>query len=98
MKDIRCPFCQQEMLLSSLRDGDEEHQMWYCLSCKLSAQEKVWQELIRTRKALEIAVDALKKIGSGNVIEHSVVGHENGNKIFIANKAIEQITALEQKK
>lgn len=50
-----------------------------------------------TRKALEIAVDALKMIGSGDIIEHSVVGHEDDNKIFIANKALEQITALEQK-
>lgn len=50
-----------------------------------------------TRKALEVVVDALKMIGSGDIIEHSVVGHEDDNKIFIANKALEQITALEQK-
>ena len=55
------------------------------------------QELIRTRKVLDVAVDALKMIGSGNIIEHSVVGHEDDNKIFIANKALEQITALEHK-
>lgn len=55
-------------------------------------------ELERTRKALDIAWDGLKKIGSGNIIEHSVVGHENDNKIFIANKALDESkTALEQK-
>lgn len=48
-----CPFCQQELLLSSYREDDTAHQMWNCLSCQLSAQRKIWQELIRTRKALE---------------------------------------------
>ncbi len=56
------------------------------------------KELECTRKALEIAWDGLKKIGSGNIIEHSVVGHENDNKIFIANKALDESkTTLEQK-
>ena len=54
-------------------------------------------DLERTRKALDVAVDALKIIGSGKVIEHSVMFHEDDNKIFIANKALEQIKALEQK-
>ena len=59
---LKCPFCQQELLLSSYRDDDEEHQMWNCLSCQLSAQRKLWQELIRTRKALDVAVDALDRM------------------------------------
>ena len=54
-------------------------------------------DLERTRKVLDVAVDALKIIGSGKVIEHSVMFHEDDNKIFIANKDLEQITALEQK-
>lgn len=52
------------------------------------------QEIARTRKALNLAVDALKIIGSGKVIEHSVMFHEDDNKIFIANKALDQITAI----
>lgn len=56
------------------------------------------KELERTRKALDIAWDGLKKIGSGRVIEHAVCGHENDNKIFIANKTLDESkTALEQK-
>lgn len=55
-------------------------------------------ELDRTRKALDVAWGGLKKIGSGDIIEHSVIGHENDNKIFIANKTIDESkTALEQK-
>lgn len=53
------------------------------------------QELIRTRKALEIAVDALKKIGFGD----GVPPDENYayNYINIAADAHHQIKELEQK-
>lgn len=51
-------------------------------------------ELDRTRKALDVAVDALKRIQFRG--EHSKywVGKDDGT---IALKALEQITALEQK-
>lgn len=94
----------------SLRDGSIECFMWepqeltdairkdiiaWCYLDDLLACEK---ELIRTRKALEVAWDGLEKIGSGDIIEHSVVGHEDDNKIFIANKALDESkTALKQK-
>lgn len=48
--DMKCPICQQKLLLSSLRDSDEEHQMWTCLSCQLSAQQKIWEALINERQ------------------------------------------------
>lgn len=53
MSDMKCPFCGDELLLSSFRTGDEEHQMWGCLRCELSAYRKIWEALIRTRKELE---------------------------------------------
>lgn len=53
-------------------------------------------DLERTRKALEIAVDALEMIDSGKILEHSVFGHEDETKTKIAHSALEQITA-EQK-
>lgn len=91
MSDMKCPFCGQELGIGSI-DGK-----WLvCFNCHITGNDKLWQELIRTRKALGIAVDALKMIGSGDIIEHSVVGHEDDNKIFIANKALEQIIALEK--
>ena len=97
--DMKCPFCQQELV--EIQFGEQRY--WSCINDKCNESVgfggnlKIWQELIRTRKALDVAVDALKMIGSGDIIEHSVVGHEDDNKIFIAKKALEQITALEQK-
>lgn len=66
--------------------------------CPACDEKYLHEELIRTRKALDVAVDALKIIGSGKVIEHSVMFHEDDNKIFIANKALEQITATLENK
>lgn len=89
---LHCPFCGAE--LEKFGGGDFP-MMHYCdnTNCNLyhiMGQYTLWQELIRTRKALGIAWDGLKKIGSGNIIEHSVVGHENDSKIFIANKTLDE--------
>lgn len=101
MSKLKCPFCQQE-----LERNDLDVQLFGCenQNCKHSIHydtvgtKDLWQELIRAREALDIAWDGLKKIGSGDIIEHSVVGHENDNKISIANKALDESkTALEQK-
>lgn len=76
--------------------GADKVEKW-CYSKDLSSYILALEnDLDRTRKALEIAWDGLEKIGSGNIIEHSVVGHEDDNKIFIANKALDESkTALE---
>ena len=59
MSNIKCPFCGQE-----LNDN-------YYMCCKnphcnktldMFGTEELWQELIRTRKALDIAVGALNSI------------------------------------
>lgn len=105
MSNMKCPFCQQKLEIVFQQVGHNlEESYLLCNKCNLRAERKLWQELIKlmeenkcTRKALGVAVDALKMIGSGDIIEHSVVGHEDDNKIFIAKKALEQITALEQK-
>lgn len=52
-------------------------------------------ENIKLSTALEVAVDALKVIGSGQIIEHSVLFHEDDNKITIANKALKQINKID---
>ena len=95
---MKCPFCGQELrnccagvIYTCSKPDSCPHEQCY-------GSKEFWQELIRTRKALDIAWDGLKKIGSGNIIEHSVVGHENDNKIFMANKTLDESkTALEQK-
>lgn len=95
MSNTKCPFCNGELV------GTIGHPICRnqdCVMCDDPMPQDLLEELIRTRKALEIAWDGLEKIGSGNIIEHSVVGHEDDNKIFIANKALnESKTALEQK-
>ena len=55
MSDMKCPFCQQE-----LRKIHPTYVI--CDNCRITGEDKLWQELIRTRKALDIAVDALKDI------------------------------------
>lgn len=100
MSDIKCPFCQQKLEEKTFFHG---RVLVFCTNpnCIIfdwgGCSKQIITKLIRTRKALETAVDALKMIGSGDIIEHSVVGHEDDNKIFIANKVLEQITTLEQK-
>ena len=87
MSDMKCPFCQQKL------EGFyvENRPVFACcnLNCKgyfMNAPEELWQELIRTRKALDVAVDALKRIADAPI----------GYCLF-AEEALEQITALEQK-
>ena len=84
MNELKCPFCQQELdyLAEDIYGG------MYCTNCKkqdLFGNEKMWQELIRTRKALDVAVDALKSI--------DWCGQDYAN----AQGALDEITALEQK-
>lgn len=61
MSELKCPFCQQELEIWHTN----RVRMYACpdLTCKgyyMSATKDMWQELIRTRKALNIAVDALE--------------------------------------
>lgn len=60
-----------------------------------TADECIWQELIRTRKALEIAVDALKVYANQKNwdFEHFFIQ----DTYEIAEMALKAITALEQK-
>ena len=72
MSNLKCPFCNQP-----LHDDHDGYYSCYSDNCCVSGGTlDTWQELIRTRKALDVAVVALK---------------------FVANTALEQITALEQK-
>lgn len=66
MSDMKCPFCQKELV----REGSDNY---WCKKCNLErhspalyGSQKLWQELIRTRKALDVAVDALGYYASEN--------------------------------
>lgn len=53
-----CPFCNE----TELEKGIELQGGGFilgCPKCKKFAHDVFWQELIRTRKALDVAVDAL---------------------------------------
>jgi len=84
MSDMKCPFCQRELLMSSYRDDDIDHQMWSCLSCQLSAQRKIWQELIHVRKALDLAKDTLH-------------WYDDNYNSVVARNTLDEITTIEQK-
>lgn len=94
MSDMKCPFCQQELreiycynvVMGYLCPNPD------CKKAeKLKGNAEFWQELIRTRKALDVAVkkaEALKELAD-----------IAGFGMFSAGcqDIIEQITALEQK-
>lgn len=94
MSDIKCPFCGAE--LQEFGGGDFPL-LHYCdnINCNLyhiMGQYTLWQELIRTRKALDIAKDAIDVI--------SLKYHKDTPSIFLikyAQNAKAEITALEQK-
>lgn len=94
MSDIKCPFCGAE--LQEFGGGDFPL-LHYCdnINCNLyhiMGQYTLWQELTRTRKALDIAKDAIDVI--------SLKYHKDTAVIFLikyAQIAKDQITALEQK-
>lgn len=90
---LKCPFCNKP-LQPTLRQSDE----YWCenydcprTNIEWVGSQKLWQELIRTRKALDIAVDALKEIWAAC---------DNSDDTWcgsVTKHALEQITALEQK-
>lgn len=96
MSNMKCPFCQQE-LKDQWVGQNVAHEYFDCPKCKMNGNPKLWQELIRTRKALGIAVDALKD----NLSQANFTQMLDASRFHcIRTKcefALEQITALEQK-
>ena len=94
---MKCPFCQQEYIITK---GDSCFGQQRCVcrnpNCEFDGWHfpiKLVSELICTRKALDVAVDALKWI-------HKTYNLGMGYEAAIMEKcefALEQITALEQK-
>ena len=83
---LKCPFCQQELVRHW---GMKEPALYCCDNPKCSrggvATESSWQELIRTRKALEIAKDTL-------------YWYDDNYDSVVAQNTLDEIkTALEQK-
>lgn len=83
---MNCPFCQQELDTSKYYIRcDNPH----CnTTAGMEGTEEIWSALELTYKALKIAVDTLKYIRRTNPMSFHFEAIE---------KALEQITALEQK-
>lgn len=86
MSDMKCAFCNGELVGTM---GHPICRNQNCVMCDDPMPQDLLEELIRTRKALEIAVDALKY--ANKCIKGGCVNWETE-----IDKALEQITA-EQK-
>ena len=94
---MKCPFCQQELV----REGSDNY---WCKRCNLErvnpalyGSQKLWQELIRTRKALDVATGFIKGISQTAINDCDNQYVVLGNFKKFAQDTLEQITALEQK-
>lgn len=105
--NLKCPFCQQEL---KKHLGGDMPEVWCCDNekCKLQTiggDIELWQELIRTRKALDVAVDAIKSAKTRlELINNSKFANLNNVlqiqcqcEVLKINETLEQITELEQK-
>ena len=98
MTDTKCPFCNGKLLNSGRIHKDGTHEILYqrCDDCKIKDSDpKLWQELIRTRKALEMTDTDLAIIVTNldKVFPDMRLVFET---IRSARKRIDEITALEQ--
>ena len=90
MSDMKCPFCNKKLEPIGT-SGQFQCGTWGCdASFNFYATRDVWEYIDRTRKALDVAVDALKEIKDGKTPVSLGIGMD-------INDALEQITALEQK-
>ena len=91
MSELKCPFCNRN--LHKGEDGIYSH-LDYMTECKgrlFDGSKELWQELIRTRKALELAITGLK-----NCKTRDHIGAVCRTPEYVDN-VLEQITALDQK-
>lgn len=90
---MKCPICGTPLEYDIGYDGD-----YSCAKCgraKMFGSEELWQELIRTYKALDVAVYALKEYEDRD--SYDCDGNWCGCEHSTAHKALTKITALEQK-
>ena len=87
MSDMKCPICG-----NTLEQSDGFPELFMCLNCQINMKHNQWQELIRTRKALDIARNGLEYIFGYEGVPEYVAKH--------VRQVLDQIkseTALEQK-
>lgn len=94
MSKLICPFCQQELKY------DSWNEVYMCRNpnCKHLlgfGTKELWQELIRTRKALDVAKKGLKELKDVIACPPDL-SYETGVSMY-ADGVLKEITALEQK-
>lgn len=91
MSNLKCPFCQQELdCMGKYTDGSSK---WLCNKCGLFGDKRLFDEIIYTHKALEIAKDTFNWID-----ETYRTGQEMESEIWgKVQLTAQEITALEQK-
>ena len=90
MSELKCPFCNEPLVEALVLINDLE--IYKCPKCVKSACKSVWQELITTRKALDVAVDALD-----NIKKNCMTMIETESVCRYALEQINEITKGEQK-
>ena len=102
MTDMKCPFCQQELEKRHAATTDYNSQFitYYCgnpeceSTTDLVGCKEFWDilgQLIRTRKALDVALDWLGQIATMEKCDDDLC------REFTKRKLVEIKTALEQK-
>jgi hypothetical protein len=95
MSDMKCPFCGRE-----LSEYDHFDRLLVCFNPQCEAvftkkdflgNKNLWQELIRTRKALDVALDWLGQVATPEKCDDDLC------REFTKRKLAEIKTALEQK-
>lgn len=102
MSELKCPFCQQELEINDLDVqllGCENQNCKHSIHYDTVGSKELWQELIRTRKALDVAKYAIKNIKDDmkKVKDGDDIWEIQKNLHDYCKTTIEQITALEQK-
>ena len=97
MSDMKCPFCNKKLEPIGT-SGQFQCGTWGCdASFNFIATRDVWEYIARTRKALDVAVDALKRLEKELYFNNAKqTGHIADSVMSIPSIALEQITA-EQK-
>ena len=95
MSDMKCPFCNKKLEPIGT-SGQFQCGTWGCdASFNFIATRDVWEYIARTRKALDVAVDALRTVRRYTAINQFAPKSREAH--IVAKKALAQITALEQK-
>lgn len=98
-KELVCPFCNKKLEPIGT-SGQFQCGTWGCdASFNFIATRDVWEYIDHTRKALEIAKNAMNSAADHNIINCVARGIDprtDDVSVTLCN-ALEQITALEQK-